>query len=88
MLQIEDGEINEYQLRILNQWSVNDVLTFTTLYKKKFSENPKEAKECLNTIYEYRLSYEESKELNSSNIHKKELINFFLIQKRIEQLKN
>ena len=56
MLQLPDGEINDYQLRIMNQWSINDVLTFTKLYKEKFIQNPKEAKECLNIIYEYKLS--------------------------------
>ena len=89
MLQTDEGEINDYQLRILNQWSVNDVLTFTLLYKKKFSENPKEAKECLNTIYEYKLSYEESKELNLANLHKKGINKFFSDSKKnrtIEEL--
>jgi len=71
MLQLEDGEINEYQLRMTNQWSVNDIMTFKPLYEKKFAQNPKEAKECLNTIYEYRLSFQEGRDLNLTNIHKK-----------------
>ena len=89
MLQLEDGEINEYQLRMTNQWSVNDIMTFKPLYEKKFAQNPKEAKECLNTIYEYRLSFQEGRDLNLTNIHKKGINKFFSDTKKnrtIEEL--
>ena len=89
MLQLEDGEINDYQLKMKNQWSVNDILTFKKLYDQKFAANPKEAKECLITIYEYRLSFEQSKVLNLSTIHKKGIDKFFSDSKKnrtIEEL--
>ena len=89
MLQLPDGEINDYQLRIMNQWSINDVLTFTKLYKEKFIQNPKEAKECLNIIYEYKLSLAESKDLDFKNLHKKGIQKLFSESKKnrkIEEL--
>ena len=89
MLQIGDEEINEYQLKKINQWSDNDILSFKTLYANKFSRNPKEAKECLNAIYEYRLSFNQSKDLNLSTIHKNGINEFFSGSKRkrtIEEL--
>ena len=89
MLQLEDGEINEYQLRMINQWSIDDVSSFKPIYQKKYSENSKEANECLNTIYEYRLSFEQSKVLNLSNIHEKGIKKFFSDSKKnrtIEEL--
>ena len=89
MLQLEDGEINEYQLRMTNQWSFNDIMTFKPLYEKKYAQNPKEAKECLNTIYEYRLTFQEGRDLNLTNIHKKGIQKFFSDTKKnrtIEEL--
>ena len=89
MLQLEDGEINDYQLNIINQWSKSDIDSFAPIYQKKFSSNPKEAKECLNTIYEYKLSFEQSKDLNLSNLHKKGIKKYFSDTKKnrtIEEL--
>ncbi len=89
MLQLEDGEINDYQLNIINQWSKSDIDAFASIYHKKFSSNPKEAKECLNTIYEYKLSFEQSKDLNLSNLHKKGIKKYFSDTKKdrtIEEL--
>ena len=82
MLQIGEGEINEYQLKKINQWPDNDILSFKTLYANKFSQNPKEAKECLNAIYEYRLSFNQSKDLNLSTIHKNGINKFFSVSKK------
>ena len=89
MLLLEDGEINDYQLNIINQWSKSDIDAFAPIYQKKFSSNPKEAKECLNTIYEYKLSFEQSKDLNLSNLHKKGIKKYFSDTKKnrtIEEL--
>ena len=89
MLQIGDGEINEYQLKKINQWPDNDILSFKTLYANKFSQNPKEAKECLNAIYEYKLSFDQSKDINLSTIQKNGINNFFSSSKKnrtIEEL--
>ena len=82
MLQIGEGEINEYQLKKINQWPDNDILSFKTLYANKFSQNPKEAKECLNAIYEYRLSFNQSKDLNLLTIHKNGINKFFSSSKK------
>ena len=89
MLQLPDGEVNDYQLRMINLWSVNDVLTFKKNYGTKFAQNSKEAKECLNAIYEYKLSYAESKDLNLNSIHSNGIKKLFSESKKnrkIEEL--
>ena len=70
MLELPNGEINEYQLTMINQWSSEDISKFKSIYENKLSKNPKEAKECLNTIYEYRLSFNQSSDLNIPKLHK------------------
>ena len=70
MLELPNGEINQYQLTMINQWSSTDISKFKSIYETKLSKNPKEAKECLNTIYEYRLSFNQSKDLDISKLHK------------------
>ena len=70
MLELPNGEINDYQLQMINQWTSDDITTFKSIYEKKYSSNPKEAKECLNTIYEYRLKFNQCSDLNISKLHK------------------
>ena len=70
MLELQNGEINTFQLKMINQWSSDDISKFKAIYEKKLSQNPKDAKECLNTIYEYRLSFNQSSDLNLSKLHK------------------
>ena len=33
MLLLEDGEINDYQLNIINQWSKSDIDAFAPIYQ-------------------------------------------------------
>ena len=70
MLELPNGEINEYQLKMINQWSSDDISKFKSIYEKKLIKNQKEAKECLNTIYEYCLKFNQCSDLNISKLHK------------------
>ena len=70
MLQLQNREINEYQLKKINKWSTDEISIFKSIYEKKFSQNPKEAEECLNTIYEYRLPFSQCSDLNIYKLHK------------------
>ena len=59
------------------------------MYEKKYSSNSKEAKECLNTIYEYRLKYNQCSDLNISKLHKAGIVKFSqnaLKNRKIEDL--
>ena len=69
MLKLPNGKINEYQLKMINQWSSENINSFKSIYEKKYASNPEEAKECLNTIYEYRLSFSQCSDLNVSKLH-------------------
>ena len=70
MLQLQNNEINTYQLQTINKWSLDNISKFKSMYNQKVSQNSIEAKECLNTIYEYSLSFEQSSELNNDKLHK------------------
>ena len=89
MLELPNGEINDYQLQMINQWTSDDIAAFKSIYEKKYSSNPKEAKECLNTIYEYRLKFNQCSDLNISKLHKAGIDKFssnVLKNRKIEDL--
>ena len=89
MLELCNGEINDYQLKMINQWTSDEISTFKSKYEKLSSKNSKEAKECLNTIYEYRLLFKETSDLNITKLHNKGIDKFHINlskNRKIEEL--
>ena len=70
MLELQNNQINAYQLQNLNHWSLDDINKFKSIYESKLQKNSEEAKECLNTIYEYGLTFKQSLDLDNSKLHK------------------
>ena len=65
MLDIDNNEINYYQLYNINKWSIDEIKEFSTSYY-----NSKKNKKCLQVIYEYKLPFNQVKSLNEEELHR------------------
>ena len=72
MLDIDNNEINYYQLYNINKWSIEEISKFSTFYN-----NSKKNKDCLHVIYEYKLPFNQVKSLNEKELQKIGIQNFY-----------
>ena len=72
MLDIDNNEINYYQLYNINKWSIDEIKEFSTSYN-----NSKKNKNCLQVIYEYKLPFNQVKSLNEKELQKIGIQNFY-----------
>ena len=68
MLEIPKNGINYYRLKARNNWAIEEIIKFEELIKN--INNPDELKDILNTIYDYRLRFNQVISLNKSQMHK------------------
>ena len=83
MLQLPDNEINYYQLLKINKWSKEDILKFISI-----KNNANDINDCLNTIYEYRIPFNQVIPFDKDNLHKLGVRNFnsFTYDRNIDEL--
>lgn len=84
MLELPKDEINFYLLKERNKWNNDELSKFKELMKDK-----KDFSDLLNTIYDYHLSFNQIGSLNTNQLHKIGLRNFFIEKtesRSIEQL--
>ena len=87
MLELPNDEINYYRLKQINKWTFEEISEFI---KMKENVNKEEFIECLNTIYEYNLSFNQITSLNKENLHQIGIKKFykFTYSRNIDELIN
>ncbi len=76
MLELTNNQINSYQLLNRNKWTIEEISNF----KKKIENqnlDSEQINECLNTIYEYNLSFKDIDNFDYRELHKKGINNSF-----------
>ena len=76
MLQLPNNQINSYQLLYRNKWTIEEISNFKKIIENKNLDS-EQINECLNTIYEYNLSFKDIDNLDYRELHKKGINNFF-----------
>ena len=87
MLELQKNEVNYYQLYNRNKWSKEEISKFKEIEDNNFKNND-EFNECLNTIYEYNLPFNQINSFNKEKLHEIGIKNCFNKKLMIEILKN
>ena len=74
MLELVNGETNYYQLNRINKWTLKEIAEFITMNENM---NQKEFLECLKTIYEYNLPFNQVLSMNKEQLHKIGIQNYY-----------
>ena len=74
MLELVNGETNYYQLNRINKWTLKEIAEFITMNENM---NQKEFLECLKTIYEYNLLFNQVSSMNKEQLHKIGIQNYY-----------
>ena len=77
MLEFPNNQINSFQLFKRNKWSIEEISNFKKMIEENNLKSSTEFNDCLNTIYEYNLSYNDIDRFNNTLLHKKGIDNFF-----------
>ena len=75
MLELQKNEVNYYQLYNRNKWSKEEILKFKEFEDNNF-KNENEFNECLNTIYEYNIPFNQINSFNNEKLHEIGIKNF------------
>ena len=76
MLEFPNNQINAYQLYNRNKWTIEEISNFRKKIENE-NVNPIQLNECLKTIYEYNLSFNDIEKFDNAELHKKGINNFF-----------
>ena len=76
MLEFPSNQINAYQLYNRNKWTIEEISNFRKKIENE-NVNPIQLNECLKTIYEYNLSFNDIEKFDNAELHKKGINNFF-----------
>jgi hypothetical protein len=76
MLEFPKNQINAYQLYNRNKWTIEEISNFKQKIENQ-NLNSIQLNECLKTIYEYNLSFNDIDKFDNTELHKKGINNFF-----------
>ena len=76
MLEFPKNQINAYQLYNRNKWTIEEISNFKQKIENQ-NLNSIQLNECLKTIYEYNLSFNDIDKFDNAELHKKGINNFF-----------
>ena len=74
MLELSPNEINEYQLYKINKWTKEEIIQFKKLIEKNDIDD---IDNILKTIYEYKIPFNSITSLDSEQLHRIGIKNFF-----------
>ena len=74
MLELSPNEINEYQLYKINKWTKGEIIQFKKLIEKNVIDD---IDNILKTIYEYKIPFNSITSLDSEQLHRIGIKNFF-----------
>ena len=83
MLELQKNEVNYYQLYNRNKWSKEEISKFKEFEDNNF-KNENEFNECLNTIYEYNIPFNQINSFNNEKLHEIGIKNFLIEKLMIE----
>ena len=76
MLEFPNNQINSYQLLNRNKWTIEEISNFKNKIENQ-NLTSAQFNKYLNTIYEYKLSFNDIENFDYTELHKKGINNFF-----------